>query len=342
MDIQFYRWEVVCVLGAEAVTSALVVRSLVATGPIEIPKSAGNMQNRGDKASWLVSHTVLSPLVWHGRGRLLGREAERLAFKFRFVDDSGKKFIGPVFVAKESRFTEDLNDDNSSTNYDYLRSHRHYYHKSFLRTQATSQRFAKMFNATLETFHQLKEVSYPTISFVDPLVFELEDTTKARTYNVLVEPMITGKYQKFTTNFGNLGPELKRDFSVENEGVNLEEAAILLGRDSPNLEQHHSHNTGATQKPTSGANPANLGIIEEGSEDDDEESSGDYESEPESDNSSLSNSEPMIDISCVRDTDYLETFSHFTYVRSGGKLMVSAVGCTQLSSRLHLTKTLIL
>ena len=29
-----------------------------------------------------------------------------------------------------------------------------------------------------------------------------------------------------------------------------------------------------------------------------------------------------IDLSSVSDTDYLTTFSHFTYVRSGGKLMV--------------------
>ena len=83
-------------------------------------------------------------------------------------------------VAKESRFVEDINDEK----FDYLRSHRSLYHKSFMLTQAVAAKFANMFNRCLDEFVQLRNVRYPTIKFVDPLIFELEDRDAVKASSV--------------------------------------------------------------------------------------------------------------------------------------------------------------
>ena len=237
--------------------------------------------------------------------KAFGEGAERLAFKFRFLNTKNK-FIGPVMVAKESRFVEDINDD-STTN--YLHSHRHHYHKSFMRTQATASKFASMFNESLGKLDQLACIRYPTISFIDPMIFELEDGEAGKIYNILVEPMIEGKYKKFSNNFGALTTDVKRNFSEENRGVDLQDAALLLGR---NYEPNEA-------KPI--AQHVNLDIIEEGSEDEEESDDTDSDSGSKDDYDGYSLSE-KVDTSKLRDIDYLEAFSHFTYVRSGEKFMV--------------------
>jgi len=127
--------------------------------------------------------------------KAFGEGAERLAFKFRFLKRFEKnkksevKFDGPIMVAKESRFVEDFDASSKS----YLRSHRHTYHKTFLRTQATASKYSTSFNSTLKGLLPEKELDFvPILKFLEPMIFELEDATNDATYNVLVEPLIKG------------------------------------------------------------------------------------------------------------------------------------------------------
>eukprot|EP00523_Entomoneis_sp_CCMP467_P017613 CAMPEP_0168803616 /NCGR_PEP_ID=MMETSP0726-20121227/84_1 /TAXON_ID=265536 /ORGANISM="Amphiprora sp., Strain CCMP467" /LENGTH=846 /DNA_ID=CAMNT_0008855419 /DNA_START=38 /DNA_END=2575 /DNA_ORIENTATION=- len=246
-----------------------------------------------------------------------GEGAERLAFKFRFIDENGK-FTGPKMVAKESRFVEDLDDPGTN----YLQSQRHSYHKTFMRTQATASWFAKLFNEHLEKKVSPSEVStLIKIEFLDPVIFELVDVDVG-TFNVLVEPMIEGKYVKFTDNFGNLQKEdVEPDnYLPEDCGIDVTEAAKLLGRDAKDLRPPELDPELTDDFPNAGAGAMgldDLGIIEEGSEDeeDSEHEYGDTEEMSGEDFDSLK-------VANVSDVGYLYAFSHFSYVLSGGRLMV--------------------
>lgn len=241
-----------------------------------------------------------------------GEGAERLAFKFRFLDEKSGRFTGPVMVAKESRFVEDV--ESSTRN--YVSSDRQAYHKTFMRTQAVAARFAKMFNNAIEELDEIPWGVAPKIEFVKPYIFELEDRAKAKSYNVLVEPLIAGRYKKFTDNFGAQAG-VKRDFADENRGVDLTTAAALLGRNYNHAAQKKEAVTTARSGALHG-----LGAIAEGSsEDEDDDDDEGSSSEDDSSSRDFSGEEPF-DLSLLRDSDYLLAFSHFTYVRSGGKLMV--------------------
>eukprot|EP00959_Pyramimonas_sp_CCMP1952_P024055 504706-Pyramimonas_sp.AAC.1 len=72
-----------------------------------------------------------------------GEGAERIVRKFRLVADMNDRtdpyFAGPLLVAKESRFVEDLGSDGVA------------FHRVFCETQARAQFLAEKFNAKLAT-----------------------------------------------------------------------------------------------------------------------------------------------------------------------------------------------
>jgi hypothetical protein len=140
--------------------------------------------------------------------------------------------------------------------------------------------------------------------------------------NLLVEPMIYGKYKKFTDNYGANEIEVKRDFAEENSGVDLNVAAALLGRkynETTALTKQNSN------KPGLFFAGGGLGAIVEGDSDDEDDDSGsDNESESSQEESNVSGQNPasLIEVSMLQPEDFLHAFSHFTYVRSGGRFMV--------------------
>ena len=162
--------------------------------------------------------------------RAFGEGAERLAFKFRYIDSEGN-FFGPKMVAKESRFVEDEEGP------DYLQSSQHAYHKTFMRTQAAASKYAKLFNEALKR----KAPSYHAgdlveMRFLDPAIFELEDSFNECSYNVLVEPLVEGRWAKFAANCSDLRLEAKQSGALPiGSGVNLASAGKLLDRDKADL-----------------------------------------------------------------------------------------------------------
>ncbi len=247
---------------------------------------------------------------------IFGEGAERIVRKLRYIRD--KRFIGPVMVAKESRF---LSKDGTSKQYmDYLRE--------FMRTQSIAAEYAKKFNEALNDIpnhfswaeHELVRRTtskFPRIEFLEPLVIEVIDETKrddSTNYNILVEPMLEGKYEKFNDNMGmvrgeaksvqekDLLPKEKKNDLFDNKLKNSIDDLSKLVQDL-SFGNFQGHGLGA--------------IEEEGSEDEDEEDSDELievdESKPIEGSYVLSN---------IKKDDIPQTFSHFTYQKSKKCLMV--------------------
>jgi Alpha-kinase family len=232
-----------------------------------------------------------------------GEGAERVAFKFRYLDAAGR-FVGPKMVAKESRFMQDQddysdpdqNDDGIDNNIDQMtKSHttgqrRRAYHTQFLQTQAIAARFADLFNKALDDLvklapkrfrRQLKQ--YPGIRFVEPLVFELQEANNHSRYDtmvaappppminyLLVEPMIEGTYRKFNNNMGAVVDvrattenEQKKDGEPKNE--NYQSDHISQAQEMMLMSRNDLHST-CTSSSGGRSSSSQLSNIKEGSE----------------------------------------------------------------------------
>lgn len=266
-----------------------------------------------------------------------GEGAERLAFKLRFVAADGKTFLGPKMVAKESRFVETQEQEGKGA---YLLSDRFSYHKQFMRTQAIASRFAGIYNRALDELPENAFTKqYPRIRFLDPVIIELEEIDqdgKARTTNILVEPMIEGTYRKFNTNNGKIGVAAvskvsQTDFQEKDEAT-CRTIFSLLHRGKV------AQNSRSRVAAVSNTQTVDLGVIEEGSEDEDDSECDDDCEEvgirglPKTRSSGIldelvsenADFAPMENKTCgkIRDEDFAQAFSHYSYVRSGGQLMV--------------------
>ena len=256
---------------------------------------------------------------------VFGEGAERLAYKFRYLN-AMDQFVGPVMVAKESKFVEDHGTKEDSAR--YMTSSRRNYHELFMRTQALAAKFANLYNESLNEVsdlfgphHKDRFRKFPRIHFLQPLIFEMVDQNERNTYNVLVEPMLEGTYKKYNNNFGDLPKVQVRHETPEN--VEQESVDILLGRKS------------------GGCHPEapQLDIINEDEDEDTDDEEAEYIPSPSETNegSRKQDNAEFFDAFIVEgrlhdkhrlasthisDDDFAQAFSHFSYVRSGGKLIV--------------------
>lgn len=123
------------------------------------------------------------------RKNFFGEGAERLVRKFREVNSHGD-FVGPLLVAKESRFLQDLENED-------LRK----FHRTFCETQTRAQQFADKFNAKLETLPGVDNRT-PRISFLECSVYMVNDQRAGR-LGLLVEKMLdVSEYKKWNSNCG--------------------------------------------------------------------------------------------------------------------------------------------
>ena len=211
----------------------------------------------------------------------------------------------------------------------------------FVRTQALAAKFAHLYNRELNqlaskvTGHNLVLMrSFPRIRFLQPLVFELNDDVELKNYNVLVEPMIEGDYKKYNDNFGAI-PKIQETES-DHGGLDASTVNFLLGKKDVDEEKKTNFDMGGL-----GA------ILEEGSEDDDDEQSDEGEpylptgpdakvvgDEDEFFDSFFLDGEletrRFLPSKGIPDKEFPNAFSHFSYVRSGGRLMVVDLqGCLE-------------
>ena len=120
---------------------------------------------------------------------IFGEGAERMVWKFREVDASGK-FVGREMVAKQSRFIEDVRSDDLYT-----------FHRTFCETQKMAQRLARAFNKQLAKVPGLPPDT-PRIRFLACSVYTMVDVNTGK-FGVLAEPRLDRKrYQKWNNNDG--------------------------------------------------------------------------------------------------------------------------------------------
>jgi hypothetical protein len=224
------------------------------------------------------------------RRTIFGEGAERMVHKFRFLNQQ-KEFTGPLMVAKESRFV----DEEASY------EQRLEYHRNFMRTQAIASEMADKFNAAVTGLKQHFTTNgvvnaCPRISFLEPMVVEVKDG-KLGDYCILIEPMLeVSKYEKFNGNMGFVKGQKKLDNLSKSIGkLRIEEAGAKKDE-------------------------APLGAIEEGSEND-EDSDCDEQLFDEKQKQPSKSSQASGDYLCL-DSDVPHVFSHFTYEKSKGRLMV--------------------
>ena len=106
----------------------------------------------------------------------------------RFLDPANGDYIGPVMVAKESRFAGEYHSQMA-------------YHKNFMRTQNIAASFGRRFNDALDEAEKYFDTSsqafirgLPRILFIEPMVVELIDNESEK--NILIERYLVGDYKK--------------------------------------------------------------------------------------------------------------------------------------------------
>jgi len=225
---------------------------------------------------------------------IFGEGAERIVRKFRYLDKSGN-FVGPVMVAKESRYLE------SDGNYE----RRMQYHTEFMRTQAIAAEMADKFNHALgEIYTHFQDRNFvkeqinkmPTIEFLKPMVVQAK--TDGKEYNILIEPMLEGKYEKFNDNMGMVKGESSK--------VNIDDLSKSLGNIDLNNKSHGLGGLGGL---------GGLDAIEEDDEDDDSD-------EEIFDKKSSSPEHGSYCFSGIKNELFLQAFSHFSYEISKKRFMV--------------------
>ena len=212
---------------------------------------------------------------------VFGEGAERLVRRFRYLDDQNN-FVGPKWVAKESRFVEEEEEDEKSST---LKSSPIDYHRDFMRSQMLAHDLAAKFNEALDGLLQRFPVGQhewlkklPRIRFLEPLVVELVEGCTKKTF--LVEAMLEGRYRKYNNNMGYVNTNLP--------GVGFDNTPVDAG----------------------GA----LGAIGE-EESDEEHCDSDMSI---SDDSGIGND----NFKNLRVEDFPQAFSHFTFERSKKRLLV--------------------
>jgi hypothetical protein len=263
------------------------------------------------------------------KSKIFGEGAERMVRKFRFVqdqeieDDEYPEFIGPVMVAKESRFVSEDADYGERLNF----------HRSFMRTQAIAAKFAKQFNNAIDALkvhfpspqaHDWIE-RFPRIEFLEPFCVNVYDE-KLHSYCFLIEPMLEGEYVKFNNNMGYVkggtqgGLDRIHNSNSGHKGNKLYGGGGRFQDEFAELEKQM--NALDLQNPHAPA----LGTIAEGSEE--EEESDDEEEEKvegvlEKIFVGASDKDPLPKAySSVHEEDFPQAFSHFTYDKSKRHLIV--------------------
>jgi hypothetical protein len=243
------------------------------------------------------------------KNKMFESGAERQVRKFRFLGADQHTFTGPIMVAKESRFVEE----------ESTYQHRHTFHREFLRTQAIAARLSSQFNEAVASLGKEVSTRTPSVEFLVPLVVEVNDK-KLKNYCFLIEPMLSGKYEKFNNNKGHVKGQHKDD-AKRTVGILDKKFIASLG------DIHTGMETLSLSKAKHGPGPLDkaLGAIEEGSEDEDTDSDEEdlFECQRNTHaHTSRSRSAEEARRCSFNDDDTPQAFSHFTFQHCRRRLMV--------------------
>lgn len=204
-----------------------------------------------------------------------GEGAERFAFRFFELAEDGETILGPPMVAKESRMV--LGEDGKGLGDE---KERKLFARTFCSTQQMARQFAHKFNAMLDSTRRVHATT-PRVSFLDCSIYQLDDDS-AGNLSVLVENKLDHtKWHKWNSNNGFV------------EGM----------KQAPRYTQEK------VADAMTNMSALNLGMIEEGSEDEDSE---------EEKEDALPHVQPVL----FTASEVAQAFSHFTYVESRRRRLV--------------------
>jgi len=205
-----------------------------------------------------------------------GEGGERFAYRFYELKDDMKTIVGPALVAKESRLVLESGVGDEKARFDFV--------KKFCSTQQLARRLASEFNATLRDTRRAHR-STPTVAFLDCSVYRLNDHALGMLSVLVEEKLEDDKWHKWNMNNGYV------------EGMT----------EVPNLSE---------EDITKAMHDADLDIIEEGSEDEEEtdDEAGEYAI-------NTVRSE-RAEQTCFTASDVAQAFSHYTYLATGKKRLV--------------------
>ena len=223
-----------------------------------------------------------------------GMGAERVAFRCQLADGrrSPMDFVLGPMVAKETKLVERVEEHVE-------------FHRAFCETQDLAQHLADEFNKRLQALFDYDKSKTPKISFLECSVLVLEDREwKNGERGVLVEKMLDTNKFKWTKWNDNAG------------GVNGSVAPIDVDIEFAKLK---SPNRGFDGVGTG------LGAVAEGDSDEEEESdvSNDEKTAPIP-RFGLPRQRQINDTgsTVTLPSDYLQAFTHFTYLYTSKKVMV--------------------
>jgi len=192
-----------------------------------------------------------APLQAHGatgvayRKKYFGEGAERIVAKIRELNSAGL-FVGPLLVAKESRFQLDY------TNATDIRV----FHKVFCETQGRASKLAVIFNEMLAKIPGVRAAT-PRIVFLDCSVYTVLDEQYGGDMAFLVEKQLDNtKYKKWNDNRGGIEGRVA-PAPVVDIGLGVTDAIAESGEEEES-EEEDDDDEGAGNKERGGSTAAPL------------------------------------------------------------------------------------
>jgi hypothetical protein len=237
------------------------------------------------------------------KNQIFGEGVERIVHKFRYLSEDDK-FIGPKMVAKESRFVEEHGSYRQRM--DYM--------SEFMQTSAIASEFATKFNRAIDSLtgriqepHAGWIKKLPRIRFLEPLAVECiagrSKSGKRKEFNILIEELLEGKYEKYNDNMGMVKGQARCVENDKTRGVVDRLGSLRTGPQQPAIKI----DLGAIQEEDSGSG--------------DEDDSSEEESE-DSFHWKVPAPAKAFAHWNVKDENFPQAFSHFTYEESKKHLMV--------------------
>jgi Mg-chelatase subunit ChlD len=247
-----------------------------------------------------------------------GTGAERFAFRCsladRLLNSRARLVLGPM-VAKETNSVERVEENIE-------------FHKYFLQTQSLAAHLANEFNKRLRALPSFNESTTPRLEFLQCSVLELKDSAyPGGKRHILLEKMLdTERYpwRKWNDNAGTVNGRVAHvpidvDYEMARLKSGLEMARVdgvahLLAIAEGNSDEADEDDEEEDDEDSD---------EDDEEEDDDEKDNEDYEEEEEEgDTDSEEYSTSSRSSNDTNPSDYLQAFTHFTYLFTNKKVMV--------------------
>ena len=222
--------------------------------------------------------------------KAFGEGAERYAFRF-FEVGQDLRVLGQPLVAKESRLVLDGGEAG-----------RDKFVRTFCEAQQLARRLANEFNKRLNDLRRVDD-NTPRVSFLDCSIYELDDMNLGKQKVLVEEKLDQLSWHKWNMNNGYVeGMDNAPEFTHDKMQAALDH---LL-----NIDHSEENNTPGRL--------GGLGVIEEGSEDEEDEFDSEIKSRSAGGIGETEEIKPIV----FSASEVAQAFSHFSHAASGRKRLI--------------------